>query len=297
MKGIDKARLYKPKVIKAEFHRINNNGELVLMKEEEWGYGGYSDKNIKILKNTGSDIYTTLSGLKPSVTALSKDYQKIINVSKKLSTFVVNNNISGVDVDIEEFGAWTQGEKEAYLSFIYELGIKLHKNSKKLIVNLPAVTSESEANWYKLKYDDFNTTGEKGLSNIVDYYSIMSYDYMFDYGVGTPVQPLDWLGKSIEYTKSKFDTNKIIMGINAYGYKGTNGEYTPTNITYEQASKINNFNTAQRDNSSGEMYWNNGNKHYRYVDVEGMNIKKDYILSKGINKISVWHLGGNKWFY
>ncbi len=297
MKWIDKARLYKPKVIKAEFHRINNNWELVLMKEEEWWYGWYSDKNIKILKNTWSDIYTTLSWLKPSVTALSKDYQKIINVSKKLSTFVVNNNISWVDVDIEEFWAWTQWEKEAYLSFIYELWIKLHKNSKKLIVNLPAVTSESEANWYKLKYDDFNTTWEKGLSNIVDYYSIMSYDYMFDYGVGTPVQPLDWLWKSIEYTKSKFDTNKIIMWINAYWYKGTNWEYTPTNITYEQASKINNFNTAQRDNSSWEMYWNNWNKHYRYVDVEWMNIKKDYILSKWINKISVWHLWWNKWFY
>ncbi|PID86266.1 hypothetical protein CSB08_01230 [Candidatus Gracilibacteria bacterium] len=291
-KSMDDAIFYKPNILKAEYHRIDNYGNLVLMDEKSWGDGGYSIENIEKLKKLGGEVYTTVSGLRPAVTTFKNNVKKRKEIIEELNSFAIKHKITGVDIDIEQFGVWTVDETKAFIDFLSELGTKLHSNKKKLIVNLPAVSSDLESKWYNLKYQDLNK-----LSDVIDIYAIMTYDYMFDYGVGEPVQPLDWLGDVIDYAKKHIDNEKISIGINSYGYTGINGQYNPKIITYEQAKKIKNFKSATRDKLSGEMYWNDGANHYRYVDIEGMNIKKDYILSKGINKISVWHLGGNSWFY
>ncbi len=288
---------YKPNKINAEFHRIDVFWNLVLMDEWTWWPWWYSRENIETLKSTNSEVYTTVTWMKPVVTAFSKSWLKRVLVAQELTDFVVENDITWVDVDIEEFWLWTPLESDAYTSFLYELWTRLHANWKKLTVNIPAIWSEKDSEWYYLKYNDFNTTWTYWLSWLIDTYLIMAYDYMYDYWIWEPIQPLERVWRVIDYSKNILDINKISIGINSYWYTWINWTYSPKIKTYNQIKGIHNFSSAVRDVRSWEMYWNNWNNHYRYVDTEWMNIKKDYILSKWINKISVWHLWWNKWFY
>lgn len=277
-------------VVKVEYFRVDNQGNLAFLDEEKHGCNAYSASSLETIKTYSKEQYVTVASIDSNSMALFMQKDSETNVhTDALVKFVVDKGMTGVEIDFEDFGGWDASLYSGYKAFIQRLGTGLHENGKKLIIDGPAVSNAIEEKWYQWRYEHF-------VNLPVDYVTVMAYDYQFDHGVGEPVSPLEWLEDVIDWTTSKFpNKNKLVIGIPSYGYYGTIGQNKQTIATYLQISRYPGFATAQRDQKSGEMMWTNGDNFYLYQDSESINLKLKSITSKGINNVSVWHLGGNKW--
>lgn len=278
-------------ILKPEYFTINEEGALVLLTEEQAGCNGYSAKNIASIKNHSKEQYVTLSSsYAVSMDLFLTDALQTNTSVQTLTSFVVANNITGIEIDFEDFGGWNNDLYTKYKTFIQQLGDALHVNQKKLLVIGPATINAEQEAWYVWRYADF-------VSLPIDRLIIMTYDYQFDQGVGQPVAPLTWVEESIRWTLQKFpNKQKIVVGIPSYGYKGKIGSNKFSLLTFEQIRKEPGFETATRDSLSHEMTWSHGDNVYFYQDRESLAKKLAVIKQHGITSVSVWHLGGNNWF-
>ncbi|MDD5083656.1 MAG: glycosyl hydrolase family 18 protein [Candidatus Moranbacteria bacterium] len=278
-------------VLKSEYFTVSDEGKLVFLTEKEAGCNGYSPENVAGMKKHSKGQYATVSS------SYAKNMDVFLRKSlggddtiRTLVEFVVNNDMTGIELDFEDFGGWTGDIYPRYKEFVSALGDALHKKGKKLMIDGPAIANEEEAGWFSWRYEDMAVLP-------VDYAVIMLYDYQFDHGTGTPIAPIPWMKEVIARTKEKLpDIRKIVVGIPSYGYKGTIRKSQITILTYEQLRQEKGFETAVRDADSGEMTWRRGDVVYFYQDSESMRIKRKVIESLGITSVSVWHLGGNPWF-
>ncbi len=278
-------------ILKAEYFKLSDGGQLSQINESQRACNGYSAANIASLKKYSKEQYATVSSADATImdqflTAALQDNTDI----KTLVDFTVNNNITGIELDFEDFGGWSAPTYLKYKQFVTKLGNALHAQKKKLIVDGPATSNAVEEAWYVWRYADFNALP-------VDRLVVMTYDYQYDQGSGEPIAPISWLQNTIKWTLGRFPNKaKLSVGIPSYGYKGTVGTQKFTLLTYEQIKKEPGFSTAQRDPNSFEMTWQNGNNVYFYQDGISMSKKLQIIKNAGISSVSVWHLGGNLWF-
>lgn len=277
-------------ILKPEFFTISG-GILTRLDSTNTQCNGYSPETIAKLKQYSSEQYVTVSS--PSANDMETFFATaLLASSTEISTlvnFVVQNDLTGIELDFEEFSGWSPDAYAKYKTFITVLGTKLHASGKKLMIDGPAVSSNSEESWFIWRYADFVTLP-------VDTIVVMAYDYQYDYGAGAPVAPLDWLHSVIVWTSSKYPKEKLTIGIPSYGYQGTKGSYRITILTNQQLAKKIGYKTATRDFRSGEMTWQSGTTVYFYQDAISMQQKRDVAASLGITSVSVWHLGGNLWF-
>lgn len=277
--------------LKAEYYRVIEGGVLEFLSEDEQGCNGYSVQNIASIKKYSREQYVTVA----SAYAGDMDLfiQKALQDQSAISTlvdFTVQNNITGVELDFEDFGGWSPAAYARYREFVNVLGNELHANGKKLMIDGPAISNLEEQSWFPWKYEDF-------VSLPVDRIVVMAYDYQFDHGSGNPVAPIEWIKNVTNWTKTKYPyPARITIGIPAYGYKGVDGTQQFSLMTYEQIQKEPGFSSAVRDQSSAEMTWKNASNVYFYQDTVSLSQKIKAVTDSGIDSISIWHLGGNQWF-
>ena len=277
-------------VLKSEFFTIAG-GFLTLIDTTNSRCNGYSPATITRLKQYSTEQYATVSSASVDDMETFIDSALAPNSTEiaTLVDFTTTNNITGIELDFEDFSSWTPAAYNSYKLFIAALGDALHAKGKKLMIDGPAISNVTEENWFVWRYADFATLP-------VDQIVIMAYDYQYDYGAGAPVAPLDWIKAVITYSSSKYPKEKITIGLPSYGYQGAKGSYRITILTNEQIRKKAGFSTAVRDVRSGEMTWKSGNTVYFYQDTVSLQQKRDAAASMGITSVSVWHLGGNLWF-
>ena len=276
-------------ILKAEFFKIGDNGSFTLMTEDEFGCNGFSTTTVDALKQLSDEQYVTISSSYArdmDAFFLSPDYQKNV---LQIYSLIVNNNFTGVELDFEDFGGWTDTSYTLFLKFVDDLGVLLHQKGKKLIVDVPPVRNEVEEQWYKLRlYDLFN--------HDVDGVVVMAYDYQFDQGPGNPIAPLKWIQGVSIFTQKRFPNKKAIsIGLPSYGYKWDARTNRILIKTYEQIKKEPGFFSAKRMESS-ELTWRHNENIYVFQDSQSLKNKVRTVLETGIGNISIWHLGGNKWF-
>jgi spore germination protein YaaH len=276
--------------LKAEFFTISG-GFLTLLDSTNTRCNGYSPATISRLKQYSTEQYATVSSA--SVNDMETFFTTALNASsteiKTLVDFTVNNGITGIELDFEDFSSWSPIAYTNYKLFVKRLGDALHAQGKKLMLDAPAISKASEESWFLWRYSDF-------VSLPVDHMVIMAYDYQYDYGAGSPVAPLDWIRNVVNWTSTQYPKEKLTIGLPSYGYQGTIGSYRMTILTHEQIRKKTGYTTAVRDVRSGEMTWRSGTTVYFYQDAQSLRQKRDLVASLGITSVSVWHLGGNQWF-
>lgn len=277
-------------ILKSEFFTVRG-GTLTLLTTTNSGCNGYSPETIARLKQYSKEQYVTISSastydmdafFKTALLQNSPDITTLVN-------FVVSNNLAGIELDFEDFSSWTPTSYTNYKQFASVLGTALHNSGKKLMLNAPAISATSEESWFLWRYSDF-------VSLPVDTIVIMAYDYQFDHGVGSPITPLSWLKNVIAYTTARYPKEKLSIGLPSYGYQGAAGTYRSTILTAAQIKTKPGYLTAARDPASGELTWKDGNSVYFYQDATSLRLKRDVVVSAGLNSISIWHLGGNEWF-
>lgn len=275
-------------VLKPEFFTITG-GSLTRIDAESTACNGYSLAFVADLKKYAREIFVTVSS--PETADMDTFFETALTHNDDIDTlvqFVVAHNLTGIELDFEDFGGWSVASYVNYKKFVSLLGDALHKEGKKLMLDAPMITDNTEQAWYQWRYEDF--------SNLpVDYIVLMAYDYQFDHGVGEPIAPLEWMRKGISWASARFPAQTLSVGIPSYGYEGTEHK-KPIIRTYEQLRNRPGFTTAERHTGSGERTWISGNTVYFYQDATSIQQKIAVVIDAGINSISLWHLGGNPWF-
>ena len=106
------------------------------------------------------------------------------------------------------------------LEFVKQLGDSLHNvRSHRNDQPLQLVYVKGPPNLEKLQAHDFGPEDLRTLSDSVDGFSLMTYDYSSPYSPG-PNAPLNWVHSTIKAVLGaggKHLANKILVGVNFYG--------------------------------------------------------------------------------
>jgi spore germination protein YaaH len=276
--------------LKPEYLKIDPNGELVILTDKDYDCNGYSKENVELIKKNSKEALFLVSGRLDGITPLFKSKEKIDKSIEVILNLVKESGFDGVEIDYEDYASWTDGQYTQFKSYIKQLGDSLHQINKKLSVDVPAIINERYQSFYKLKYEDFNDLP-------VDYFTLMAYDFQYDNGVGTPVASFSDIQKTIEWAKSKYTKHEnIVVGLNNYGYYGKSGEYKMTLATTKAIQDKYKGVVPVRDPNSGELIGKRGGEEFVYSDSQSLDKKREIVQKQGLDKISVWHLGGNSWF-
>ncbi|RKO94688.1 hypothetical protein BDK51DRAFT_49786 [Blyttiomyces helicus] len=246
----------KSDVLKPEYFTITDSGILSLIQyfptNPSDTSNAFSIQNIADIKANSSEQYVT---------------NNAINI---LVSFVVDNALTGIEIDFENFGQWTSTDYTNYKNLLMALSKDLHAKGKKLSVCGPTWSGDPAIspfpNW---NYSDFVSLG-------IDQMCPMIYDNQYDVGGGGPVF--------------------LVAGIPAYGYTATSGKWDIKILTLDQVKALNGYSSATRDPNSGEMILNVGDKVFVSSDSTSLDLKREVLIKCGVKYVSVWHLGGNDWF-
>jgi len=276
-------------ILKPEFFTING-GSLLLLDETTVSCNGYSPAFVADLKQHSTKQFVTVSSA--STEDMSLFFRLALSddtTIERLVTFVVINDLTGIELNFEDFGSWTAGNYTDFKTFVSRLGRALHAKDKQLMVVGPPVANAIEETWFLWRYEDF-------VILPVDYMVVMGYDYQYDHGASEPIAPLDWLRDIIAWISIRYPKEKLTIALPSYGYEGLVGTHQFSILTYEQIRLQPGYNTDTRDPRSAEMTWQYGDTVYFYQDSSSLQKKRELVTSLGIQSISIWHLGGNLWF-
>ncbi|MHA6763841.1 glycosyl hydrolase family 18 protein [Streptacidiphilus sp. PAMC 29251] len=286
--------------LKPEYWTITSKGKVSLETAASGLCNAYSAANVADLKAHSAYQYPTVSGMTTAdVHALVSSSSNRSSAVSQLTSLAVSANLSGVDVDLEDYWSWSAQDFTNYKTFLGQLASSLHAQGKKLLVDAPAMT-ENES------FYDYAAVSAEG----VDELTIMAYDEEFDTAPGArclPITPLAWLKQVTQYAQSKVpDHAKLTIALPSYGISSADPcdlDNVTGNIQFSDMKKSPGFSTnastiaARRDPSSGEIRWVSGGTLYDYVDSTALNTKLAVLTSLGVTKVSVWSLGGgNPWF-
>ena len=275
-------------ILKPEYFTINS-GTLELISADSVSCNGFSEANVADLKRYSRQQFVTVSSA--STDAMDTFLAGALASPTDITTlvdFVVEHNLTGIELNFEDFGGWQATSYSNFKEFVKRLGTGLRAEGKQLMVTGPAIADATEQGWFRFRYEDF-------IGLPVDVMVIMLYDYQYDHGTGEPVAPLDWMERVLTYTKGRLPTSRLSIGIPSYGYEGTIGS-RPILRTYYQLKNKPGFASATRDERSAERTWKTGQTVYFYQDSESIRRKIAVVEDAGIRSISLWHLGGNQWF-
>jgi len=280
-------------VLRVEYFTINENGGLDMLLENprdlEGTCNAFSQHNIADIKAYSSEQLVTISC--GNIESLRKLFTTPTHVIRTLNAFVNQWNLTGIDIDFEGIGSWTNVDYTSFKQFIKQLGDLLHIYHKKLAVCTP-VWSNVPPNRlppFQFNYNDF-------ISLPIDYVTPMIYDYQFDMGAGTPVQPIAWVKEWIQFLLPLFGKDKLVIGIPSYGYTGTLGLWDIKIQTKEQIIAAGKYDVNKRSVDDMEIINIVGNKVWVSNDTISLRAKRTTCEKLGITQLSVWHLGGNSWF-
>jgi spore germination protein YaaH len=286
--------------LKPEYWSVQPTGSVLLETTADGSCNTFSAANVADLKAHSAYQYPTLSGMTTAdVHALVSSSAKRSKAVSQLTSLVVGNSLSGVDVDLEDYWSWSHSDFTNYKKFLAQLATSLHAHGKRLQVDAPAMTADAA-------FYDYAQVAATG----VDELAIMAYDEEFDTQPGDrclPITPYDWLKQVTTYAQSKVpDPSRLVMGLPSYGYTVPDPcdlNAVTGNIQFSAMQNSPGFSTdpavvaARRDPSSGEIRWVSGGVLYDYVDSAALTAKLKILTELGVTKVSVWSLGGgNPWF-
>lgn len=179
-----------------DYFEINSDGSLKIQK---------IDKNfINNTKSRGITITPFISNhwdRDLGITALNN----MENLSTQIARAVYDNNLDGIDVDIENV---SHLQRDAYTNFVKLLRAKMP--DKIISVAVAANPNNWQIGWHGA-YDYTN------LAKYCNYLMIMGYDESYYSSPAGPVASSTFTEKSILYALSKTTPDKLVLGIPFFG--------------------------------------------------------------------------------
>lgn len=286
--GFESLKLRKENIkrIHPVLYSLNSNGTLMDRKPSEISLNDFltftKSENITVIPTIGSYDSKVLNSVLSSDVYIEKNIGEILSEVEKY-------DFDGIDIDYEKI--YTQ-DRDRYLSYLSLLSSRLKDKGKILSITVSAKTRDSSI-------DTLYAQDWIEINKIADSVNIMAYDYTLQTStIPGPIGPIDWIQDVLEYSKGKFDSKKVYLGIHLYSYlwKGEKA----TALTYSSTEKILANSKIQReykeDIAEGYASYtcSDGSKCILFYPTKGgieerINISKEYDLAG----VVFWRLGGD----
>ncbi len=255
----------------------------------------------------GIDFYACINNWNsnPLVDYFDPELAKIAILSQKekmieqLVALAIEGGYVGINIDFENL-TWSEDIREPrreFTNFIHELSEELHQNGKKLIISVPAKSSNDRNNTWAYP---FNLAA---LGREADFLQLMTYDQHGPWGGPGPVSGTDWVEECLAYTTTIVEPEKLLIGLPAYGYDWNldrcdeDGICESTSFAWKDLPAILDKAQAQvvREPGSGSpsiIYIEDGEKHVAWFeDQASLQAKVRLIPKYQLAGLSVWALG------
>jgi chitinase domain-containing protein 1 len=154
--------------------------------------------------------------------------------------------------------------------FLEKISVGLRSNDKFLVLVIPAPKQKDKILFEKNYIDLFD--------HVVDYYSLMSYDYSHP----GPLAPLHWIKWCMNY----YGSSKVLMGIHFYGYHGKDA------ITGEDYLKLMEEKPVKKWNKDAAEEWFKTKKgEVVYYPTKKSFKERLEVAKKTGSGIAIWELG------
>jgi len=228
---------------------------------------------------------------------LFSDTKRADAISRLLMSVIKENHFDGIVLEL-----WSQlgGQAKPQLTnVIRTIGKKIRSKGKKFILVIPPPIYAGNVRGM-FSEEDF-----RNLVSSVDFFSLMTYDYSSLSNPG-PNSPYNWIKNCIEILdKESFHREKILLGLNFYGYDYTTEGGGPI-LGHDFVKKLKNVSKKQTklkwDSTSKEHFielkYDNSRHTIFYPSL--MSIQSRLLLSKELNLggVAIWEIGqGLDYFY
>lgn len=150
-----------------------------------------------------------------------------------LVDLAVRGGYDGINIDFESihFSEDIESDRAACTGFIDELSEQLHAKELKLIISVPARTSDNSADDWSYPFD------LAALGKDADYLQVMTYDEHGPWSEPGAVSGVDWVENVLIYSTGVVDPAKLLIGLPAYGYDWTSDGSTDA-VTWKDAPAL-----------------------------------------------------------
>ena len=131
------------------------------------------------------------------------------NLIDNLLKAMYTKRYAGLDVDFEYV---LPQDREVLNSFLAKCAQKMHGNGFFISCAIPAKEAENTTNVLTGAYD------YAAIGSIVDYVTLMTYDWGYPTGRAMAVAPIRNVENTIQFATTQMPPSKILMGIPNYGY-------------------------------------------------------------------------------
>ncbi|MFD7167403.1 glycosyl hydrolase family 18 protein [Streptomyces violascens] len=287
-------------VLKPEYWDVDPHGALNLLRTDTHPCNGYSETNAADIKAHSAAQYTTVSAMDRATTAaLVNDPARRTAAVDQLTELAQRIGFTGVDIDFEDFWAWTAEDEKGYEAFLTELARSLHGAGLKLQVDAPVETHDGDSVF------SYRGVMRAGVDQLV----VMDYGRQFNTPDGShcwAISPHSWVRDAVTYAQSQVpDKDRLVIGLPSYGFTAPDPcvpAKVKDSVAVAAIRRAPGYSddpatiAARRDADSGEVRWTAGGTFYDYTDQQGMDTKLAVLQQLGVTRVSVWTLGGNPWF-
>jgi spore germination protein YaaH len=236
------------------------------------------------LKNTGLNTYACIANLTnaqfdpKTIGKILRDSKLSSKLQDNLIQLAVSNGYKGINLDFEMLH---RSDEAAYVRFLQALHEKTRQNG--LILSVAIAPS--------IGNDDFH----KGIGQNVDQVVLMTYDYSYPGGNPGAVAPTWWVKSVLDYETTVIPRQKILLGINAYGYAWSNSHGAAVALKYVEQVKEKYHAIGHYDGQADAPFLTYSKDHKDYILyyedsqslTDKMNLAKDY----GLQGIAIWRVG------
>lgn len=122
---------------------------------------------------------------------------------------VKNGGWKGINVDFENL---YPVDRNAFSRFIHDLAIALHGKGQRLVISVPAKSSDDPGDDWSWPFDYVS------LGADADLIQLMTYDEHGPWSEPGSVAGFEWMEDCVQYAVSAIDPAKLLIGLPAYGY-------------------------------------------------------------------------------
>jgi spore germination protein len=213
--------------------------------------------------------------------------QKTIN---NILTLTQTYGYKGINIDFENMYA---ADRQLFTSFLKELTPLARSKNVEVMVSVTAKTNECMTCSWSGAFDFYS------IGQTVDKIQLMSYDQNGSWGAPGPVAGYPWFEKVIQYAVSQIPSQKILVGLPAYGYdwnittntghKAVMWKSIPSLLATYNALPVWNETEKSPSFTYSDTY---GNKHIVWYENEkSIELKTELANKYNLGGISVWRMG------
>ncbi|QRP44813.1 glycosyl hydrolase family 18 protein [Amycolatopsis sp. FDAARGOS 1241] len=211
------------------------------------------------LRATGVELTPTIANVTEGrwhpqiVQRILHDPPELTQHVADIVALAVGEDFAGIDIDYEELRA---GDRAAFTEFITRLADSLHRNEKRLSVDVFAKTTD-------VGYDERNRAQDyAALGRVADQVRLMAYDYHWQTSAPGPIAPEGWVRDVLTYTVTQIPPGKIVLGVPMYGYDWVGHSGVP--VTWVQA-----YGRSREFGAAVEWDGFSESPHFTYTDSAG----------------------------